>query len=725
MPHFVLTAYFVMATALFVSCGGAKFSGGSGKDSGSKTEQTTEQPTEVAGGFGLTCMSDDNRSDSLKTDFSCDFVNESDQLFQDAPDKKLDVTVMADTQLIDIDFATPGVSSSFQFSLMTSDISKAQVHVKIKNPLQNDKIIEETSAILINPITQQPQNATAQNGEASFSVVADASQGNILYEWQESPTNAKGSWTPLTNSSPDITGADAKDLTLKNLSANKNNHFYRVKVYLTKSIKWRSKVAQLTVPANPPAPPAPPPMPDRIAPIIGGPPKFFPDVPAPSYKSLSPTIKFNLDASGQVKINLFSDSSCAGSTLATEKIRPPGTDKSVPVTLVINTKGSIYMRATDGAGNTSDCVLVGDYSTLIPIPQNLNVTSAQPSEVNLTWGTVTGAASYVVYFKRAGDATASIIAVNGTSYLHQSLNPGNVSYSVAAVVGSVIGAPSGEMTVMVQAPTEVSNSLFVKVNANSELGTADFWVAKYEMKKETVNVNGIASDRAVSRAAGLPWDTSRAQAHTACQMLGEGYKLISNAQWQAIAREIEGNNLNNWSKTLISEKDYINYGHSDNNPPQTLEAGVDQNPCIGTLNNHCTDNTKSDFSQKRTHTLKSGGIIWDFAGNADEWVSEDLTIMYPLEAMRFTAVPSTTIAIDMVDVMKTYGPVLGRDLPIQNNSPYGGYGVLIYTYLPNGMALIRGGEYSSGDNSGVFTTKTYSENDAAGFRCVSVNPPAP
>ena len=47
----------------------------------SKAEDTTEQPAEVAGGFGLTCNPSDNPQDATKTDFSCVFINQKGEKF--------------------------------------------------------------------------------------------------------------------------------------------------------------------------------------------------------------------------------------------------------------------------------------------------------------------------------------------------------------------------------------------------------------------------------------------------------------------------------------------------------------------------------------------------------------------------------------------------------------------------------------------------------------------
>jgi hypothetical protein len=77
----------LLTMGMAVSCSGAKFAGSSGKGSGATTEQPTEQPEDVAGGFGLTCMPADNADDPLKTDFTCTFVSNDGSKFQETTDQ--------------------------------------------------------------------------------------------------------------------------------------------------------------------------------------------------------------------------------------------------------------------------------------------------------------------------------------------------------------------------------------------------------------------------------------------------------------------------------------------------------------------------------------------------------------------------------------------------------------------------------------------------------------
>jgi formylglycine-generating enzyme required for sulfatase activity len=131
---------------------------------------------------------------------------------------------------------------------------------------------------------------------------------------------------------------------------------------------------------------------------------------------------------------------------------------------------------------------------------------------------------------------------------------------------------------------------------------------------------------AKSEAAGSPWvsiargtdATTAGSAWKACKDLGAQYDLISNAQWQTIARNI-ADQATNWSTGTVYSGE-LSRGHSDNAPANALAASTDTDGCNGT--GQTCSNTTWD-SQRRTHTLSNGNVIWDFAGNVWEWVKDN------------------------------------------------------------------------------------------------------
>ncbi len=173
---------------------------------------------------------------------------------------------------------------------------------------------------------------------------------------------------------------------------------------------------------------------------------------------------------------------------------------------------------------------------------------------------------------------------------------------------------------------------FVPVSLNSDVNVAaDFCVAKYEMKISsgeagTTAYGSIAAgSKPASQSTQTPWtQITQANAAAECASLGTGYSLISNPEWQAIAREIEtkGTSTTNWSNLNVNGTDYLNTGVSDTLVTFPQDAGDGSNPCVNNGNRtQCLTLSHADFKYKRTHTLKSGDIIWDIAGNADEYTT--------------------------------------------------------------------------------------------------------
>ena len=118
-----------------------------------------------------------------------------------------------------------------------------------------------------------------------------------------------------------------------------------------------------------------------------------------------------------------------------------------------------------------------------------------------------------------------------------------------------------------------------------------------------------------------PWVAiNRDEAEAACQAMGDdgGYDLITNKQWQTLARNIELHAIN-WSGGEVASGG-LSHGHADANPDRTLAASDNNNEaCYGT-GSACDGDTWD--KQKRTHTLSNGNVIWDVAGNVFEWVKD-------------------------------------------------------------------------------------------------------
>lgn len=263
-----------------------------------------------------------------------------------------------------------------------------------------------------------------------------------------------------------------------------------------------------------------------------------------------------------------------------------------------------------------------------------------------------------------------------------------------AYVDSAVSSPS------VTCPTN-----YILVPANTTYFPKQFCVAKYEMKNDGYGT-------AVSQATGTPWvSIDRPTSRSKCQNLGSGYDMISNDQWQTIARNIASVSSNWDSGTVASGQ--LNRGHSDTLPASTLAAVTDDNnPCNGT-GQTCSSSTWD--SQRRTHTLSNGNKIWDFAGNVWEWVTNDSNVSNGADGYIST--------MSGGDIRQTrYGAASGTICASPSSSPFCGMGHGSFNYTAG--AVLRGGNWSSGVSTGVFTSNLSdaptSTNPNFGFRCVFV-----
>lgn len=253
---------------------------------------------------------------------------------------------------------------------------------------------------------------------------------------------------------------------------------------------------------------------------------------------------------------------------------------------------------------------------------------------------------------------------------------------------------------------------YIEVAALSPYTTNTFCVAKYEMK----NVNGVAT----SQAAEIPWlNISRNDSITACSSLGEKYSLISNAQWQTIARNLEGVAWN-WSNGTIGHEGGMSGGHSDNIPANPLAAASDDNDSCSGTGQTCDLSTWSN--QRRVFKLASGAYIWDFSGNLREWLVDTNSTNFGTSVWLSTLTAAThptngSIGGVTNNAKYHFGPA--GDYTALSTVPYGGLG---YGALASTAGAISRGGWHGGANSGVFgaylNDGPTSPKAAGGFRCV-------
>lgn len=265
-----------------------------------------------------------------------------------------------------------------------------------------------------------------------------------------------------------------------------------------------------------------------------------------------------------------------------------------------------------------------------------------------------------------------------------------------------------------------SNSLecadgFIKVPKNSDYIESNFCVAKFEMKSD-------GQGGAQSSASGTPiTNLTKSSAISFCQQLGAGYDLISNAQWQTIARNLASVN-ENWVTGSVGATGMFR-GHSDNSPASLLAVSDENDGYDGTSNNS-GQSQGSGLEQKRSHKLTNGEIIWDFAGNALEFVKDSNNTVYGSDVKISQITMSTHTNVGSLDdgelrsAKSQFGPKL--DHTSLGAAEFGGLGGSVLN--ASAGAVLRGGAFGNGTDSGVFYVSLFFSNSVSdgtiGFRCV-------
>jgi hypothetical protein len=184
---------------------------------------------------------------------------------------------------------------------------------------------------------------------------------------------------------------------------------------------------------------------------------------------------------------------------------------------------------------------------------------------------------------------------------------------------------------------------------------------------------------------------------------GYSFGLITNGEWQTVARNIEATN-SNWSGGSVGQGS-IPMGHSDFSPNHALPATDSSTGYTDTLNN-----AANGWKQRRTHWLSNGEIVWDLSGNVWEWVYED----------------KETLGIDHSNFERQEMPTLksrNRLLfgPVNSFGKAQNMGLL---WPGPNEAVGRGSSWGFDTSSGIFGASVgnnfpNSENISTGFRCVA------
>ncbi|MEM6989730.1 MAG: hypothetical protein AAF721_04515 [Myxococcota bacterium] len=250
---------------------------------------------------------------------------------------------------------------------------------------------------------------------------------------------------------------------------------------------------------------------------------------------------------------------------------------------------------------------------------------------------------------------------------------------------------------------------YVPANADEGIATPSFCVMRYEARvdgnPDGLNVADAAGASASAEPVGTPWTgLSRPRASAACMELGEGYASPSTSQWQAIARNLESTAAN-WSGGAVGQG-ALARGHSDGDPGGSIAVDP-ADPCAGTGQTNCDDPSSPDFQQRRELRLSNRDRVWDFAGNADEWVLSSAGAPDVLWTEFSAAV------FNQGEEAETYR---ARFAPAGDFDSTHGMG----QFYGGGTAFARGGSAGDGSRAGIFAGMHNAWNEAPtrGFRCV-------
>lgn len=281
--------------------------------------------------------------------------------------------------------------------------------------------------------------------------------------------------------------------------------------------------------------------------------------------------------------------------------------------------------------------------------------------------------------------------------------------------------------------------------------TTSVCVAKFEMKATdgagtlsnggNGNVNYSAAFHAASRPDGTPWiKMTQVRAANRCADIGQA--LITNAQWQTMARHI-ASTPTNWSTgTVLSG--YLNIGNYSDWLSTTAVADGLQFGTMKTLASSSSTVAFSDsnpyvglkasplFAGKRTHEFPWGDVIWDLGGNATEtmrdivpanqWIT--LPTQTPIVNLTgslidlFGFTGSVTSCVDIDDVVDNWDQV--------GNKCTAGVAILPTASDAWDLSINRGSHYANGADNGIFKVDTMDGTtdtlNYGGFRCVIENP---
>ena len=189
-----------------------------------------------------------------------------------------------------------------------------------------------------------------------------------------------------------------------------------------------------------------------------------------------------------------------------------------------------------------------------------------------------------------------------------SISAGGSGSSACVSVENRFNCPEGYIPVPREDNYTERDFCVMKYEAGSEYRQNDRDRDRYRNNYRGNEDEDYYFDKAVSRSGNDPWTgLSHGEAKEKCQNNGIGYSLITNDDWQTIARLIESE-PENWSsgRAVVRADNVLNVGVSFRGASGGSRRGS---------SSHWEIN-------RRTHILPNGEEIWDFSGGVWEFVLE-------------------------------------------------------------------------------------------------------
>jgi hypothetical protein len=179
----------IFLSLLLGACSGAEFAGsGASSATDGKDQKNTEQPSDVAGGFGLTCNSSDSTSNTDVL-IGCTFASKTDGTkFQESSTIKLLVSVKNSGNDLPVSMSAATDASNFSFSAPKEELNNIRIRSTFVDPSNGDKTLTDIAENLSNVLIPMTSVCTPNAVETQSCVVANGTGG------QSRTCSSAGSW---------------------------------------------------------------------------------------------------------------------------------------------------------------------------------------------------------------------------------------------------------------------------------------------------------------------------------------------------------------------------------------------------------------------------------------------------------------------------------------------------------------------------------------------------